>query len=302
MKTCSAKHLWIVDAVLFTGFLLAFWMDLTGLSLHQWLGVLVGVLVAYHLLVHWSWVKRTVTTLFKRWVSQPFAYLLLDSVLGLSFAVMMVTGLVLSTWLNLELAFYEVWRVTHILSSIWALVLLVFKLVLHWRWITCVLERFILPARRAPQSPRGATVDFARREFLGVMGVAGVAAGLSMLNAGKALFRTFDAPPEVAAAAPTQPAAMPAPRAVAPTATPTSAPTAPGAAAASSAVGSASAPTATPSPTATPQPTATLPPTATPLPTQTCVVRCPRGCSYPGRCRKYTDRNGNGKCDWGECL
>jgi hypothetical protein len=39
--------------------------------------------------------------------------------------------------------------------------------------------------------------------------------------------------------------------------------------------------------------------TATPVPTATqvvqqqasCVVRCPRGCSYPGRCHKYTDSN-----------
>ncbi len=33
-----------------------------------------------------------------------------------------------------------------------------------------------------------------------------------------------------------------------------------------------------------------------------CVVRCPNGCSYPGRCRRYIDGNNNGKCDLGECL
>lgn len=32
-----------------------------------------------------------------------------------------------------------------------------------------------------------------------------------------------------------------------------------------------------------------------------CSVRCPRNCSFPGRCRKYVDSNGNGKCDLGEC-
>jgi hypothetical protein len=31
-------------------------------------------------------------------------------------------------------------------------------------------------------------------------------------------------------------------------------------------------------------------------------VRCDRRCSYPGHCRKYTDSNGNGRCDLGECL
>ncbi|HQP08880.1 MAG TPA: hypothetical protein PLY85_07660, partial [Anaerolineaceae bacterium] len=50
--------------------------------------------------------------------------------------------------------------------------------------------------------------------------------------------------------------------------------------------------------------------TSTPVPTAaqvvqeqaSCVVRCPRGCSFPGRCHKYTDSNNNQKCDLGECL
>jgi hypothetical protein len=33
-----------------------------------------------------------------------------------------------------------------------------------------------------------------------------------------------------------------------------------------------------------------------------CTIRCPRGCSFPGHCRRYVDQNGNGKCDLGECL
>ena len=52
----------------------------------------------------------------------------------------------------------------------------------------------------------------------------------------------------------------------------------------------------------------TLAPTATPLPvnTQVPVVttsRCPKGLindPYPGRCRHYTDQNGNGFCDLSE--
>ena len=52
-------------------------------------------------------------------------------------------------------------------------------------------------------------------------------------------------------------------------------------------------------PTATPQPTATAIATSE---VQACVVRCSRGCSYPGSCRRYTDQNNNGLCDLGECL
>jgi hypothetical protein len=33
-----------------------------------------------------------------------------------------------------------------------------------------------------------------------------------------------------------------------------------------------------------------------------CRVQCSKRCSYPGKCRKYVDRNNNKKCDLGECL
>jgi len=59
---------------------------------------------------------------------------------------------------------------------------------------------------------------------------------------------------------------------------------------------------ATLSPTTVP----TIVPTSVPVVsnqnTSACTVRCRRGCSFPGKCRKYTDANGNGKCDLGECL
>ena len=72
--------------------------------------------------------------------------------------------------------------------------------------------------------------------------------------------------------------------------------------------------TAVPVSAATSQPTATSPaaqptaqPAATPTPTPASqpkpVVACPFGLvndKYPGRCRRYVDRNGNGYCDLSE--
>jgi len=43
---------WLVDITLFTGFVLAFFLDLTGLELHQWVGVAAGGLATYHLITH----------------------------------------------------------------------------------------------------------------------------------------------------------------------------------------------------------------------------------------------------------
>ena len=71
---------------------------------------------------------------------------------------------------------------------------------------------------------------------------------------------------------------------------------------ASPAVTGTQVPAATEVPAATPVPAATLAPAATAAPA---LVRtlCPRGLvndPYPGRCRRYIDRNNNGTCDLSE--
>ena len=57
MNTQRQKTNWLIDVALFAGFLICFLSDLTGFSVHQWLGVAVGLLAGYHLVLHWAWVK-----------------------------------------------------------------------------------------------------------------------------------------------------------------------------------------------------------------------------------------------------
>ncbi len=284
MKKHRARYYWVVDAVLFVGFILAFMMDLTGLPLHQWLGVLVGVLAGYHLVLHWTWVKAVAARFFKQLARQPRRYFLVDMALAISFVLMLSTGLVLSTWLNLTLPSYETWRVTHVASSLTCLGLLAVKLALHWRWIITMApwHRQAQPVAPAP------VVDFSRREFLGTLGVIGGAMALATINGGRAL--AFGKSEMLAQGLTAQTAVPSATPGVAASSAPLSAPTA----------ASGVSPTAAP----TPLPTATPTPVPTPTPeaqTLTCTYLCPKRCSYPGRCRRYTDTNDNGRCDWGEC-
>ncbi|MCK5794063.1 MAG: hypothetical protein KAH12_05130 [Anaerolineales bacterium] len=48
----QGKRNWLIDAFLFVGFLLTFFLDLTGLTIHQWLGIGVGSFALYHILAH----------------------------------------------------------------------------------------------------------------------------------------------------------------------------------------------------------------------------------------------------------
>lgn len=255
--------LWITDAILFVGFLISFLLDLTGLPLHQWLGIAVGALAMYHLLLHWAWVKSVALRFFTRTSGQAKVYLLVDAGVMLGFLLILVTGLVISTWLELPLDNYPAWKNLHVAVAIATLLWVVLKIALHWRWVVTVAHRHVFVARTGnvrPAQPAPDKSAMGRREFLKLMGIVGAAAVLAI---GTALDGLSTAPAKQI--------------------------TAEGADAESLIQGSAQS---SPTPGSSTDSAASSP----------CVVRCSRGCSYPGRCRRYTDANGNGRCDMGECL
>ncbi len=304
---------WFVDVTLFVGLILAAMPDLTGLPLHQWLGLGVGLLAGYHLLAHWTWIKAVSGRLVSSASSQARRYYLVDAGLFTGFSLILVTGLGMSTWFDLALQAYDSWYNLHVLATIGTLALTVSKVGLHWRWVINVGRRITgSPARpagrtgpapapaRVPLKPAvlGAPVDTGRRDFLrlmGVVGAAAVVAAYSALGEGEQVAAEV-AQSEQASAA--QSSAQPAANSsgsVEPSATiqqSTAQPTA------------GSTPTVTQSPAS--QATATSSSSAASSSavedSTSCFVQCNRRCSYPGHCRRYRDSNGNGRCDYGECA
>ncbi|MCU0501656.1 MAG: DUF4405 domain-containing protein [Anaerolineae bacterium] len=188
MKQNKPKTNWFIDAALFGGFLLAQWLDLTGLPVHQWLGLGVAVLAGYHLTAHWSWVKAVTERFFGRNSRQARTFYAVDAGLAVGFAAILVTGLVISTWLDLSLASYAAWRTVHVAASVTTLGLVVAKIGLHWRWIVGVARRSIFPAP-APTGGAGAAQPMPvaarvnRRDFVRLMAGVGAMAVLAGANA-----------------------------------------------------------------------------------------------------------------------
>ena len=62
----SAKNLlkWLVNLSLLMIFLAAYFLDLTGINLHQWLGLAAAAIAVFHLLNHWQWVKAVTQRLY----------------------------------------------------------------------------------------------------------------------------------------------------------------------------------------------------------------------------------------------
>ena len=311
MKSNQQRANWIIDCALFVVFLVSFFLDLTGLDLHQWLGVIAAGLAGYHLLVHWAWVKSVTLRLFKRTCGRARICYLMDAGLMLGFVVITVTGLAISTWFELPLDDYLAWKDLHVIASVVTLLIVVVKIGMHWRWVVTVAFRYILPSA-APAGnmyrPQSVSVASAmdRRQFLKLMGGVGAA---SMFAIGSAVDGMVDAPNPVSESIPrssSQPSAAATSSAAntQPTSQPSATPTL-------SAVNTqpTSQPSATPTlsvvntqPALQPSVAPTLSATNVQPTSRACVVLCSKGCSYPGRCRRYIDTNGNNRCDRGECL
>lgn len=254
------KHL-TIDAGLFVGFWLAFWLDLTGLTLHQWLGVALAAAAVYHLLLHQKWVEAVSERFFGRTSAQARRYYILDVLLMAGFSLITITGLLISSWLNLALADFGLLRLLHVWSSILTAGLVVVKIALHSGWINQALHRNFGRERAgaaggvsAGAAPRGTPrlLNAERRAFLKLVGVTGVATLIAVSRALPGAVEALAGDEAQASAASSQTVSL--------------------GSAQSSAFSSG------------------------------CVVRCDRGCSYPGHCRRYTDSNQNGRCDLGECV
>jgi len=307
MNKNSSMRNWLLDASLFTAFLDSFWLDLTGISIHQWLGVGTAFATGLHLLLHWDWVKSVSARFFGRTSKQARAFYLVDVLLLIGFASILFSGLVISTWFSLSLSQPALWINLHILVSVLSLLVLLVKIGIHWRWISKTAVKLLqLPAPMATNRFVPQTVELRvnqdRRAFLKLMGVTSAAAFLSV--AGVILPEPSSAHAdnslEQASISGSEVSTTPTGEPVSPTSTPEAEP---------EAIVS-EAQEITPEATATPnqavQAETQLEPTISAQSSSSsmaaCSVRCNHGCSYPGHCRKYTDSNANNRCDWGECL
>ena len=119
---------WWIDAILFICFIVTFLMGLTGLELHQWIGIAIGAIILVYLRVHWSWVVTVVERFFGNTSCQARIDLLIDSTLVGGFLMIILTGLLISTWLYLPFISYDIWKNIHILASVATLFVVLLKI------------------------------------------------------------------------------------------------------------------------------------------------------------------------------
>ena len=186
----SSKNLfkWLVNFTLLGLFAATYFLDLTGVNLHQWLGLLVGAIAVFHLINHWQWVKAVTQRFFQNASGSSRLNYLLDVAIGIGIVLIILSGVIISTWLNVSGTSFAVIRFLHVMISIGTLVILLVKLILHWKCIAWVFRQFFMPKKILNTQPimnedcENASL-ISRREALRTVGAISFAGALVMVKA-----------------------------------------------------------------------------------------------------------------------
>ncbi|MFO7698839.1 MAG: hypothetical protein R6X16_17030 [Anaerolineae bacterium] len=320
-NNATARNL-TLDIALTIGFLASLKPFLTGIALHELLGLAVGGALVLHGLLHRKWISAITCRLGCKMPLRTRICYLLDATLMVAFGTLTVTGVLISQAVLYALGISVMPSLTlatlHNLAAWTALGALAFKLALHSDWIgsavRChILRRSAVKTRRTVRCPEETATGargtlYSRRQFLSACGLGLGSAILftlwrnwePMLVQAQGLVGPVDAAPTSAA-----PAVLPVSPTLDPTATTVTVETVQEQATAATAVTPEITATsaAVAPPTSTPAPAVTLEPLPTATPVQAVKTRCPYGLvndPYPGKCRRYVDSNGNGFCDLSE--
>jgi hypothetical protein len=112
---------------------------------------------------------------------------LVDTSILAGMVCILLSGLAISTWIALPLGNYTAWVDFHETVSEVTLLLLVFKIAIHWRWVVKTIRRMTsssaIPVKRKRAVQSTATPgELCRRDFLKLMGMVSVAASLALIN------------------------------------------------------------------------------------------------------------------------
>jgi hypothetical protein len=150
--------LFAVDALVFVVFLLVINVPLTGLAIHEWLGIAIGVGFVVHLLQHGEWIVTTT----RRFMSASsfhnrLNYLLMIG-LFIGFASIIASGLIISEvalpWLGVVPAGGTFWLWLHLGSVGWVIWLTAIHLAVNWRWIAHAADRLVFKPLSKPAGSR----------------------------------------------------------------------------------------------------------------------------------------------------
>ena len=155
------RFLFYLDIALFTTVMVDWPVNVIGLPLHEWLGLMFAVLLVVHIVQQWRWLATTL-----RRVVLPAAWrgrinLALNVSLFVAMILLIFSGIMISQValpaVGLRAPGSYAWLRFHNGVTDYAAALLGLHAALNWDWIAYTFKRYLIaPARRRGAEPAGA--------------------------------------------------------------------------------------------------------------------------------------------------
>jgi hypothetical protein len=142
-----ALRLFVVDIAVFVLFVLVMDVPLTGLGVHEWLGIAIAIGLITHLVQHTNWIVTTTRRLlFATSWRNRMNYLMMVA-LFLAFVAVIASGLIISEvalpWLGITTSPEGFWVWLHLASVSAVLWLTALHVALNWKWIVTTTRRHV---------------------------------------------------------------------------------------------------------------------------------------------------------------
>lgn len=134
-----------LDLALCIAFVVEMEEHFTGLRNHELLGLAFGAAILIHVALHWDWVLSITKRFFNKVFHESRLNYALNLALLIDMIVIVVTGIMISRTLGLQLAVSEAIQPLHLLASHLSLVLIGLHVALHWKWIVTHTQKYLLP-------------------------------------------------------------------------------------------------------------------------------------------------------------
>jgi hypothetical protein len=130
----------------------------SGVTVHEWLGVLLAAPLAIHLVLNWNWTMTAIDRFLGKIRPTMRSNLVIDTGLFFSMVAVGVSGVLLIPGFAAALGIpvSPLWHVVHFVSANLTLGFFVAHVALHARWMLRTLRRALEAMIRAPASVRPA--------------------------------------------------------------------------------------------------------------------------------------------------
>ncbi len=150
-QTNENKIHFAVDIMIGLAVLALLSFTLTGLTIHEWLGLGFTVVIFVHLLLNWRWIITTTRRFFAKLTGIVRFKSLVDATLFATMTIVIFSGLMISEsalpFLGLKLGQNPVLRGVHSATANITLVLIGLHLASNWKWLITAVRQYVLRSR-----------------------------------------------------------------------------------------------------------------------------------------------------------